>query len=195
MNKIDLTSKCKASTQEIENIKNDMNSFCSVLKSEENLLSISYDYAVIRLYKAFENFIFNIIVGDINQDSSQISDRFDVAFPKNLKKEICEFIVTKGNFFSLNGYGGLVNELNTYLGYGNDIYNVINKKKNKDTIMRLSALRNFAAHENSQSKKVVRTRLKIKRISSTGDWIRKQGRFEELANDVETIIKEIQATA
>jgi len=52
-----------------------------------------YDYAIIRLYREFETLMLQALVGAINNDTSTISDRTAVPFPKHLTDEVCEFLI------------------------------------------------------------------------------------------------------
>jgi len=56
-------------------------------------------------------------------------------------------------------------------------------------------LRNFAAHESKQSKRAVLGTLKVKKIGSAGAWVKRQGRFENIADSIKKLAGEIEAGA
>ena len=57
----------------------------------------------------------------------------------------------------------------------------------------LSAFRNFAAHSSRQSKEKVKELLQIKRIKSIGSYLKRQNRFEDIANKLCKLATEIVA--
>lgn len=54
----------------------------------------SYEAALIKTAVAFEHLMLNCTVTAINNDTSTISQRTGVAFPKHLTDEVCEYLVT-----------------------------------------------------------------------------------------------------
>ncbi|MFV2063878.1 MAG: hypothetical protein ACC726_10260 [Chloroflexota bacterium] len=59
---------------------------------------------------------------------------------------------------------------------------------------RLIALRNFAAHESSQSKKAAKLATGTN-MSAAGAWLKRQGRFKELSRPLQRLALEIEAGA
>jgi hypothetical protein len=53
----------------------------------------AFDYAIIRLYREFENMILNCLIAAINSDTEQLSQRTSISFPKHLTDEVCEYVM------------------------------------------------------------------------------------------------------
>ena len=90
-------------------VDNDISSLSDMQKSW------CHDYAIIRLYREFEQMMLHAIVGAINNDSSVISSTTGVDFPKHLTDEVCEYLVLGGGYFDFKGRGGLIRTLKRYV--------------------------------------------------------------------------------
>jgi hypothetical protein len=158
-------------------------------------VSWTYDYAVIRLYRAFEDFILSCLIAAINNDTSQISASTDVKFPKHLSDEVCEYIIVGGGYFDFKGRDGLIKTVKDYVVSDHYLLVTIKNKKYKEALERLSALRNFAAHDSRSSKKRALEAINADKISSCGAWLKKQGRFPTLTDKLEELAREIADAA
>ena len=78
-------------------------------------LSWMFDYAIIRLYREFENMILNCLVAGINNDTEQLSETTGVVFPKHITEEVCEYLVVGDGYFDFRGRDGLIATLKKYL--------------------------------------------------------------------------------
>lgn len=115
--------------------------------------SWAYDYAVIALYREFENLMKNALVGAINNDSSTTSATLGITLPRHLSFDVCEFLVTGSGYFDFRGRDGLIKLLKQYVPETHYLVTTVQKPVYKDPIDRLVALRNYAAHSSLQSKK------------------------------------------
>ena len=165
---------------------------------QDNLSSLSeahmtwaHDYAIIRLYREFEKMILNCLIAAINNDTEQLSKTTGIDFPKHLTDEVCEYIILRGGYFDFKGRAGLISKLKGYLPDDHYLVEIVKKLEYRNALERLSALRNYAAHDSVPSKKSALASIGLQKMGSSGAWLKKQGRFEEivvtlkhLANDV-----------
>lgn len=112
-----------------------------------------YDYAIIRLYKEFEGLMLDVLVGAVNNDTSTLADTTGVSFPKHLNSGVCEFLIVGTGYFDFNGRSGLIKTLKSFLPEGHYLRMIIGDSKYKQTLDQLIALRNFAAHGSTKSKR------------------------------------------
>lgn len=157
--------------------------------------SWSHDYAVIRLYREFEQMMLAGIVGAINNDSTTISEVTGVDFPKHLTDEVCEYLVLGSGYFDFKGRDGLIKNLKKYVPDTHYLVTIVKKPKYKDTLEKLSALRNYAAHESHQSKRAVLSAIGQKRIGSAGSWLKVQGRFPAIASKLKELAQDVHDSA
>lgn len=154
-----------------------------------------HDYAIISLYREFEQMMLHVIVGAINNDTSVISARTGIKFPRHLTDEVCEYIVLGGEYFNFKGRDGLIKNLKKYLPDDHYLLLIVKKPQYTDPLEKLTALRNYAAHESSQSK---RAALKVtcqKRIGTSGTWLKLQGRYKVISDSLKSLANEIHRDA
>lgn len=163
-------------------------------QSDEHV-SWLYNYAVIRLYREFEGLMLSALVGAINNDTSTLEKTTGVSFPQHLTDEVCEFLITGTGYFDFKGRSGLIKTLKRLVPDDHYLVTTVKKAAYTSALDQLSALRNFAAHESYPSKRAVLDALKVKRISSSGAWLKKQSRFEALAADLKRLAAEIESAA
>ena len=158
-----------------------------------------YDYAIIRLYREFEIFVLSVLVTEINRDTSHLSEREKVSFPKHLNDGVCEYIIVGGrHYFGFNGISELNRQLNKFLPKGHSLVKAV--KKNKQTLNELLALRNFAAHNSKHSKKNALNAVQQKRLESAGAWLKRKNsnrsgdsnRFEDIVKDLKDLADKIK---
>ena len=136
--------------------------------------SWAYEYAIIRLYRDFETLMLESIVAGINNDTSVLSSKTGIKFPKHLTDEVCEYIVTGDGYFDFRGRDGLIKTLKSFLADNHFLVVAVKDTKYKDALERLSALRNYAAHDSPQSKEAAKRAVDQDRISSAGSWLKQK---------------------
>lgn len=168
----------------------------------ENLSSFSdahvtwaHDYAIIRLYREFEEMIFNCLVAAINSDTQQLSQTTGIDFPRHLTDEVCAFIIVGGGYFDFQGRDGLIKTLRNYLPADHYLVEIVKKADYKETLDKLSALRNFATHNSKQSKKRALVAIGGQRLASSGSWLKKQNRFGGILGSLRTLADEVHEQA
>ena len=154
-----------------------------------------HDYAVIRLYREFEQMMLHVIVGAINNDSSVISSTTGVEFPKHLTDEVCEYLVLGGGYFDFKGRDGLIKTLKKYVPGDHYLVSIVKKSKYKDALEKLSTLRNYAAHESAQSKRAALSAIGLVRVGTAGSWLKLQGRYASISAKLKEVAQEIHDEA
>lgn len=166
----------------------------SVGQSDEHVTWL-HNYAIIRLYKEFEGLMLDVLVAAINNDTSTLESTTDVKFPKHLTDEVCEFLVTGTGYFDFKGRSGLIKTIKSFVPDTHYLVITIKKSQYKDALEQLTTLRNFAAHESHASKRAALEAIGGEKIGSSGSWLKKQGRFTHIANQVKAISTELNGHA
>ena len=152
-----------------------------------------HNYAIIRLFREFESLMLDCLIGAINNDTSTVSAKTGIQFPRHLSDEVCEYLVIGTGYFDFKGRDGLIKTLKQFVPDNHYVVTVVKKTKYQDALEQLSALRNFAAHESGKSKRVALTVINAHNLSASGAWLKVQGRMDtiiiklnELADDIYT---------
>ena len=169
---------------------------------QENLSSFSdahvtwvHDYAIIRLYREFEDMILNCLVAAINSDTQQLAHATGVKFPKHLTDEVCEYIIVKDGYFDLRGRDGLIKTLKMYLPADHYLVTVVKNNAYRGALEKLSALRNLAAHDSKPAKRRALKAIEGQRLASSGAWLKKQNRFGQISASLRRLADEVHAQA
>ena len=163
----------------------------SYSQTTEKDVSWIHEYAILRMYRSFENFMLFVLIGCLNHDSTTISDKSGVSFPKHLSVGVCQYLITGGGYFDLKGRGGLISELKKFFGPDHAVTIVVKDQQYMDALDKLCALRNFAAHGSSQAKTKAKT-VTDTNMSSAGSWLKTQGRLRSIAEDLKALARAIQ---
>lgn len=155
----------------------------------------AHDHAIIRLYRAFEDFVLYVLVCAVNNDTAQISEVTGINFPKHLNDEVCEFIIAGDGYFDFKGRDGLIKTVKRFVKEDHYLVTAIKNTKYKEPLERLSALRNFAAHDSAHSKKSALKAANTNNMSSAGAWLKRQGRYQHIATKIKELATEIAAAA
>ncbi|MFD4630261.1 hypothetical protein ACFVYR_20745 [Streptomyces sp. NPDC058284] len=129
-----------------------------VLEAEEakltdQALTWVYEAALVKTAVAFEKLMLDCLITAVNNDTSTISAKTGVPFPRHLNDEVCEYLLTGGGYFDFKGgQGGLVKVIKEVVGTEHYLYRVVKSPQHRDPINLLVALRNFAAHESAKGK-------------------------------------------
>ncbi len=161
----------------------------------DDYVSWVYDYAVIRLYKDFEILMLDALIGAINNDTSTLSTTTGFKFPQHLTDEVCGFLVTGSGYFDFKGRDGLIKTLKEFVPNNHYLITIIGNAKYKGPLDKLTALRNFAAHNSRASKNRVLAVLNQNNIASSGSWLKRQNRFLGLVNELKSLAQEIHSYA
>lgn len=154
-----------------------------------------HEYAIIRIYKEFEGLMLDALVGAINHDTTVLSETLGFKFPKNLTDEVAEFLVTGGGYFDFKGRDGLIKIIKQFLPEEHYLLRIVSKRRYRNPLEQLCALRNYAAHDSDQAKRKAREATGLKRIGTAGSYMKKQKRFHDMVNRLEELAGEIRHVA
>lgn len=158
-------------------------------------LSWSYDYAVIRLYRSFEGLLLGSLSGAINNDTRTVAKHTGISFPAHMSDDACDFLVTNGGYFDFRSRSSLIKELKRFLPGNHYLVKTVKDSQYKDALERLSALRNFAAHNSRQAKTSAKKALGVQRLRSSGAWLKKQNRFGQLVQKLKAMATTLEREA
>lgn len=164
-------------------------------KAKLSDLQISYchDYGIIFIYREFENLILTSLVGSINKDiPNTIAQNKEVNFPNHMAYGVCEYIVVGDGYFNFRGRDDLIKKLKSYLPNNHWLVEIVKDGKYKKDLDKLTALRNYAAHQNSISKKRALQVVGQGKIGSAGSWLKSQNRFSSMLTKFAQLASEIE---
>jgi hypothetical protein len=153
------------------------------------------DYAITRLYRDFETLMLDALSGAINNDASTLSSTVGLDFPKHLSLDVCRYIIVGSGYFDFKGRDGLIGIAREYVPDTHYLVKILKDAEYKNTLERLSAFRNFAAHNSKKAKAAARKATGGERIRSAGSWLKKQDRFTELCKSLEKLAAAIERKA
>ena len=195
MNKKDIK---KASQDFVKNV-DEIVVFARRCKSASELSdqdeSWAYDLAIIRVYREFEDLMLSCLITLINRDSSTFSAHKDRDFPKHMSVAVCEYLICGDGYFDFSGRPGLIRTIKKVVPDGNWFLNIVRDATYTDALDKLSALRNFAAHDSAVSKKRALEAIGHKRMSSSGAWLKKQNRLDTICASLKTMAQQIEVAA
>ena len=154
-----------------------------------------HNYAIIRLYLEFESLMLDALVGAINNDTSTLETTTSVAFPKHLTDEVCKFLITGTGYFDFKGRDGLIKTLKSFVPDTHYLLEAVRKPVYKPALERLTTLRNFAAHESAASKRAAIAATGGTYLSSSGAWLKRQNRFNSIADQLKALAEELRGKA
>jgi hypothetical protein len=154
-------------------------------------MSSIYDYAIIRLHAAFESFIFRALVGVMNNNTRSVSAATGVFFPRHLTGDVCEYLVTRGRYFDARGRSHLIDVLQGFLPPTVYLVQVVRDSRFQDSLDKLWALRNFAAHRSGKAKRAALQVASAQNMSSAGAWLKNHGRYDAIVRDLTQLSNEV----
>ena len=163
-------------------------------KFDDDLEGWVYDYGIIRLHSAFETLVLEGLVGVINNDSSTLSETTGIGFPPHLTKSVCEYLVVGGGYFDFRGRDGLIRLLRQYVPADSYLLTTVSDAKYRTALVRMTTLRNFAAHRSKRAKAAAIKACSCN-MSSAGAWLRRQGRLEAIMGSLHGLAQELHDNA
>ncbi len=180
----DALARIEAFTREIDNAN-----------LGDQAVSWAYEAALIKSTVAFEHLMLDCIVTAINNDTATIAAQTGIAFPKHLTDEVCGYLVTGGGFFDFKGRDGLIKTIKGYVPAGHWLLEAVKQAQHKQTLDRMIALRNFAAHDSPASKRKALDTIGQRRVGGAGSWIKCQHRFSDMTTALTKLANEIEMRA
>jgi len=132
------------------------------------------------------------LVGAINKDSSSLSSKTGISFPKHIAKDVCKYIVIRDGYFDFKGgRSGLIREIKLFLPQTHYLVETIKEDIYKDTLNTLVAFRNYAAHSSEVSKRRAKEAVEAKRMPVAGAWLKKDNRLEDIISKLKDLAEKI----
>lgn len=154
-----------------------------------------FDLAIIRLYREFEDLMLSCLVALINNDTTTFSQQKKRTFPKHMNVEVCEYLICGDGYFDFAGRDGLIKTIKKIVPAAHWLPTIVGDAAYTNALKKLSALRNFAAHDSSVSKKRALEAIGQGRMSSSGAWLKKQNRFTAICDSLKAMAQQIEAAA
>lgn len=164
-------------------------------KLSDAQVSLAYDAAVIKACAALERMIIGAPAGALNNDTSVLTSSTHVQFPKHLTDEVCEYIIIGNGYFNFRGRNGLIGEIQKYVPRTHYLVTAVKKAAYSDSLDRLSALRNYAAHDSGVAKQAALKAVGQARVGTAGSWLKTQGRFQSIVGDLKRLADDIEQDA
>jgi hypothetical protein len=139
--------------------------------------------------------VLDCIVATINNDTATLSATTGIKFPKHLTDEVCEYIVVGDGYFDFRGRDGLIKTFKRFVSDDHFLITVTKNQKYKHSLEKLSALRNYAAHESAQAKGSVLKTVNHERIGSAGAWLKTQKRLKVIIDDLRSLASDLGRSA
>lgn len=194
-NRIDITKK----VEDFQDKKEEIDKFLEKMNGYKKMgvhKSWCYEYAIIRLYRAFEELMLEVLKGALNRDPKYFLEKNDIKLPTSLNKNLAEYVIVGGGYFDFKGRDGLIEILKKFLPKDHWFVTIVKDDIYRDSLDRLSVLRNYAAHGGSTAKARAKKVLGQERLGTAGTWLSKEGdkekiRFAEIADDLYEISEKI----
>lgn len=154
-----------------------------------------YDLAIIRLYREFEDLMLSCLVALINSDTKTFSQLKGRKFPRHMSVKVCEYLICGDGYFYFSGRSGLIQTIKKVVPTGHYLLETVKQRKYVEALDKLSALRNFAAHDSTVSKKCALEATKTEKMSSSGAWLMRQNRFKAICDSLKDLANKIEAAA
>ena len=160
-----------------------------------------YDHAVIWTYRAFEEFVLDILVAQINKDPSHLYDNVGVRFGANPTVAQCEYLLVGDRYFDFRGHSGLVVFVKKVSPANSALETAVKDAERRKAFEILVGLRNYVSHESDQSKVAALRAMRHwepnrKNLGSAGQWLRvqKQGqtRLERLFSKLDELAESMK---
>ncbi|MGH9382061.1 MAG: hypothetical protein ACRD2Z_15815 [Thermoanaerobaculia bacterium] len=164
-------------------------------KLTDQQASWAYDYGILRLYREFEALMLDALVGAINNDTATIAKSTGITFPRHLTDEVCEYLIIGNGYFDFKGRDGLIQTLKEYVPADHYLVTAVKKDKYRESLERLSALRNLAAHNSAVAKTRAKKAVQQERMPDAGSWLKKHGRLKGIIDRLKELAEEIDAGA
>lgn len=155
----------------------------------------AYEGAIIHLHREFESLILEALIGAINNNSEHLNTSTGVNFPRHLNRQVCEYLIVGTGYFDFKGRDGLIKTLKEFVPDNHYLVVAIKDSNYKDSLEKLTALRNYAAHGSHKSKQAALKVTGQSRIGPAGSWLKRQGRFDIIVEDLKRLAGRLETKA
>jgi len=151
----------------------------------------AYEFVAICVHRAVEQFVFGLVLASVNRDATQIAlADAGIRFPKHMTVEACEFVLLRGkDYFDLKNSQTLAEFCARFLPEKHTLNSTILTRPDvRAAVDRLCALRNLAAHRESETaKRRAKKALGMRRLGSAGEYLSRNGKLARLQDDALTV--------
>ncbi|KAA0916248.1 hypothetical protein FLO80_09005 [Aquicoccus porphyridii] len=155
----------------------------------------AYEYGIIRLYRDFEDLMLNCLIATLNTNPVAFSEHKGIGFPRKMNVEVCEYLISGEGYFDFRGRSGLIREVRKYVPEGHWLLETVKENRYHQSLDRLSALRNFAAHDSPASKRAALKAVGLAKMSSAGSWLKRQNRFVHIVDRLQELAEALHNAA
>jgi len=170
-----------------------LNDNTSKLKDKEKYWH--FDLAIIKLYSEFAEFMLKLLIAAINNDPKTFAAHKNVKFPSKIPYDVSKYLVTGDLYFDFKGRDGLIKKMNVFLPDNSPFIQAVKENKYKDSLEKLSAFRNWAAHDSEIAKSCA---LKLIKKSSgyqfAGSYLSAKTKTGNRLTDIGDNLKELAET-
>ena len=106
-----------------------------------------------------------------------------------------QYIICGDEYFDFAGKSGLISTIAKFVPANHWLPTIVKDPAYTDALDKLSALRNFAAHDNAVSKRRARNAIGQDKIHSSGAWLKKQKRLDRICAKLNAMADQIEAAA
>lgn len=175
----------------------------------EATLTRAYDHGLLVTYRAFEQFVLEISVARINRDPTAFYEAVGVEFGKHMTAAQCEFLLLGDRYFDFRGHSGLIDVLKKVSGSGSSLnppragsamVDSAKLQDNKQAFEILATLRNYVAHESTQSRRAALKAMQQweadrKNLGKAGSWLKaktgQRTRLERLLAQIDALCESL----
>lgn len=154
-----------------------------------------YDYAIIKIFKDFEELLLKTIVGLINQEALYVASSTGHKGTKSVRKKDAEHLFIGNNYFSFKGTNGLLKKIKSFFPVNHWFISILSDTKYNGTFNVLIPLRNFAAHSSKTAKTNAINAVGLQQLGYSGAWLKVGNRFQNIVDDFKDISSRINAQA
>ena len=139
----------------------------------------------------------------LNKNPADFTKRTNVRIER-VRDDLAEYIIVGDGYFDFKGRDGLIKTLKKYLPDDHWLIKIIKQKQYIDSLERLSAFRNYAAHSGNSAKARAKALLKLtdergsNRMGSSGAWLRTNSggktRYAKIADDLYNLSRSVRQT-
>ena len=181
--------------------KEDIDQFLSKITSYKTITDKQkqwcYEYAIIRLYCAFEELMLEALKGALNDNANYFLQKNNITQIEHLNSDVAEYVIVGEGYFDFKGRDGLIKTLKKYLPDNHWLIEIVKQEQYKTSLEKLSAFRNYAAHSGNTAKSKARKTVNQKSISQAGTWLSKtkgkQTRYAKIAGDLHKLSESVRS--
>ena len=189
-NRIDISSK----VNNFQEVKSNLDQFLRNIQGIDTVTDLQkqwcYEYAIIKLYCAFEELMLEALKAALNNDASHFLEKNNITQITHLNRDVAEYVIVGDGYFNFKGRDGLIKTLRTYLPKDHWLIKIVKYRKYKVSLNRLSAFRNYAAHGGDKAKARAKASAKPDPggdcMGSSGAWLSSYNgtRYTEIAEKI-----------